>query len=131
MKKLHRLLERNYPRVHASLERHVVNDLSLVYIWRGSEDESQLPYCVTAHMDVVPTPNEDKWSVPPFSGDIKVPSTIHACIYMAHTYSCCCCCCLMPPVLTQDGFVWGRGAMDLKNMVLGWMEAIEDLLTEG
>lgn len=38
---------------------------------------------------------------------------------------------LVPPVLTQDGFVWGRGAMDLKNMVLGWMEAIEDLLTEG
>ena len=98
---LHAFLKQKYPLVHQRLERHVVNDLSLLYVWKGSEDASQLPYLVTAHLDVVPTPEAARWQHEPFSG------------------------------LVKDGEVWGRGAIDLKNLVIGWMEALEDLLQQG
>ena len=71
------------------------------YVWKGTEDATELPYLVTAHLDVVPTPEAKRWSVDPFAGTIK------------------------------DGVVWGRGAIDLKNLVVGWMEALEDMLKHG
>ena len=56
-----------------------------------------------AHMDVVPVDSttESSWKTPPFSGAV------------------------------DDGFVWGRGAMDDKASVLGILEAVELLLNEG
>ena len=99
--KLHGMMQDTYPLVHKHLERHVVNDLSLVYIWRGTEDETEMPYLVGAHQDVVPTPEAARWCADPFAGEIR------------------------------DGHVWGRGTIDLKNMVVGWMEALEDLLQHG
>lgn len=54
-----------------------------------------------AHQDVVPVPPEtvDRWTYPPFSGQF-------------------------------DGeFIWGRGASDCKNNLIGIMEAMETLLT--
>jgi carboxypeptidase PM20D1 len=56
-----------------------------------------------AHLDVVPveTGTEDQWTHPPFSGEIA------------------------------DGFIWGRGSMDIKEGVVGILEAVELLLKEG
>jgi carboxypeptidase PM20D1 len=48
---LHALLERSFPRVHASLRREVVNQLSLLYSWPGT-DPSQKPILLTDHFDV-------------------------------------------------------------------------------
>ncbi len=45
--------------------------------------------------------NEGSWSVPPFSGKI------------------------------EDGRVWGRGSIDDKNSIIGLMESVEKLLSEG
>lgn len=103
--KLHALLERLYPLAHAAMERRVVNRCSLVYKWpgRGSTDP---PYACYGHLDVVPPGNVDEWSRPPFSGDIAADR--HG-----------------------DRCVWGRGAIDDKNIVLGHFEAIEDLIGEG
>lgn len=64
---LHELLEESYPLVHEHLERYVVNKYSRIYHWKGS-DESQAPYMLYAHLDVVPTPEIKSWTHDPFEG---------------------------------------------------------------
>ncbi|EGG20948.1 peptidase M20 family protein [Cavenderia fasciculata] len=65
------------------------------------QDPTLKPIMFAAHMDVVPIVNEDKWSYPPFSGKVA------------------------------DGYVWGRGSMDDKLVVMALLEAIEDQLASG
>lgn len=99
---LHAYLAERYPRVHQSLRREAVAGLSLLYTWEGA-DPSLPPVILMAHQDVVPVArdNEQRWQHGPFAGVIA------------------------------DGYVWGRGALDDKLMVLGILEAVEALLTEG
>ncbi|HEX6904046.1 MAG TPA: M20 family peptidase [Thermoanaerobaculia bacterium] len=99
---LHRFLEQSFPRVHASLVREPVAGYSLLYTWKGT-DPRLPPILLMSHMDVVPVePGTEKdWTHPAFSGVI------------------------------QDGYIWGRGAMDDKSGVLGILEAIETLLAKG
>jgi carboxypeptidase PM20D1 len=101
-RKLHDYLARTYPRVHAQLRREVVNDLSLLYTWPGT-DAGAKPILLMAHQDVVPIEpaTASQWKVEPFAGVI------------------------------QDGVIWGRGAWDDKSNLLGHMEAIELLLAQG
>jgi carboxypeptidase PM20D1 len=102
--RLHQWFQKTYPNVHKHFERHVINDYSLLYIWRGTNDDD--PYMVYGHMDVVPILGQ-KWSIDnPFSGEIK-------------------------PDDTGIEHIWGRGAIDLKNICVGWMECFEDLLESG
>ena len=56
-----------------------------------------------SHLDVVPVESgtEANWTHPPFSGDLA------------------------------DGFIWGRGTLDVKSGVLGLLEAAERLLEDG
>ena len=54
-----------------------------------------------AHQDVVPADAANEWKHPPFSAT------------------------------EADGFVWGRGAQDNKSGVIGILEAVETLVTEG
>lgn len=89
-----------FPLVHRALDREVVNDLSLLYRWEGS-DPSLAPLLLLAHLDVVPpSPSGREWTHPPFEGSIA------------------------------EGYVWGRGAMDMKVAALGIMEAVERLLRD-
>ena len=83
------------------MKREIVNDYSLLYRWQGS-DPSLKPILLNAHTDVVPVePNtEADWTHSPFSGTIA------------------------------DGFIWGRGAMDMKASLMGILEAIEYLITQ-
>lgn len=99
---LHKMLERTYPRLHASLRRHTINNFSLVYTWPG-KDARLDPVLFLAHLDVVPVDPAglQEWERPPFSGDVV------------------------------DGYVWGRGALDIKSQVIALMEAVEGLLREG
>ena len=99
---LHKLIEENFPLVHKNLKRELVADWSLLYTWEGS-DKALAPILLTAHQDVVPIEpgTEQKWTHPPFSGAIT------------------------------DGFIWGRGTMDNKQMVMATLEGVERLLTEG
>ena len=105
--KLHAWFIKTYPLVHKHCTRHVVNDYSLVYEWTGEAGNQQQPYMVYGHMDVVPVLGQDWTQVDdPFSGEIK-------------------------PDASGKDHVWGRGAIDLKNICVGWMEAFEDLLESG
>jgi acetylornithine deacetylase/succinyl-diaminopimelate desuccinylase-like protein len=66
---LHSHLQSTYPLMHSKLERHVINDLSLAYVWWGSD--RTLPAAgFAAHLDVVPASAEE-WSVPPFEGRVS------------------------------------------------------------
>ncbi len=98
---LHAYLAAGFPNVHATLEREIVNDYSLLYRWQGS-DPSLKPILLNAHMDVAPVEpgTEARWTHPPFSGAIA------------------------------DGFIWGRGALDMKVSLTGILEAIEHLLAQ-
>jgi len=102
--KLHRLLAARFPLVHKHLTRTAINEHSLVFEWPGS-DPSQKPWLAYAHLDVVPEGNASQWTHAPFSGVVANDASGRPC-------------------------VWGRGAIDLKNLALGWMEVIEDLLRE-
>jgi carboxypeptidase PM20D1 len=101
-RKLHALLQERFPRVHASLQRELVNDFSLLYTWKGS-DPTAKPIAFIAHQDVVPIApgTESKWQSSPFSGEVK------------------------------DGYVWGRGAWDDKGNLVAQLEAVEMLLAAG
>jgi len=91
-----------YPRVHTHVERQRVNELSLLYHWQGSDPELE-PMLLLAHYDTVPVirGTEQQWTQPPYSGAIA------------------------------DGYVWGRGAIDDKSVIITQLETIEQLLTEG
>lgn len=99
---LHDYLQAKFPRVHQTLSREVVGELSLLYRWPGTDPEAR-PVLLIAHMDVVPVEpgTEDEWDYPPFSGAIA------------------------------DGAIWGRGTMDDKTGVIGLMMAAEQLLAAG
>jgi carboxypeptidase PM20D1 len=99
---LHSLLEQLYPRVHATLKREVVNGYSLLYTWPGARLELD-PVQLMAHQDVVPAEAEtlERWTHPPFDGVIA------------------------------NGCVWGRGSLDIKNQLIGILEAAEALLARG
>ncbi len=96
------LLAKNYPLVHQNLELELVNDYGLIYHFRGSNN-SLKPALLISHYDVVPVEKStlDQWEHPPFDGVIA------------------------------DGFVWGRGTMDMKFHLISSLEAVEMLLKNG
>ncbi len=100
-KNLDTLLQEAFPLIDSLLEREVVNDFSYIYKWSGRNTRLE-PILMLAHTDVVPVESSsvDKWTVPPFSGKI------------------------------QDGYLWGRGALDDKLEVFSMFEAVEMLLEE-
>ncbi len=101
-RELRRALETLYPRVHSTLQREIISDHSLLYIWKGSDLE-QPPVLFCAHLDVVPVDADtlDQWQHPPFAGEVA------------------------------DGYVWGRGALDDKSQVISLLESVEYLLKSG
>ena len=97
--KLHRLLEDSFPLTHAVLEREIVQKHSLLYRWT-SEGATRQPILIMSHLDVVPVDEdtESRWTHDPWSGEVA------------------------------EGFIWGRGALDVKSGVLSVLEAVEYLL---
>jgi len=100
--RFHAFLTESFPVLHKRLARETVNQHSLLYTWQGREPKLK-PILLMAHMDVVPidSASENSWTHAPFSGKI------------------------------EDGYIWGRGTMDDKASVLGILEAVEYLLSEG
>lgn len=100
--RFHKFLETEYPLIHKNLSKEVIGEASLIFRWKGT-NPSLDPMALLSHQDVVPIASgtEENWTHPAFSG-------------------------------FNDGeFIWGRGAMDMKNHLIGVMEAVETLLEEG
>ncbi len=98
----HAMLEKAYPLMHEKLEKQIISTRSLLYHWKSEHPEKE-PIALLSHQDVVPvTPGtENDWKYPAYSGEIA------------------------------EGFLWGRGAIDMKNHLIGVCEAVETLLEEG
>ena len=98
----HALLEERYPLIHEKLELKRFGRGSLMFRWQGS-DASLDPIALLSHQDVVPVSEgtEGDWEHPAFDG-------------------------------YDDGeYIWGRGALDMKNHLIAVMESVEALLAEG
>lgn len=91
-------LGEKYPSVHNNIERERIGQYSLLYKWKGNNTGLK-PAMMIGHYDVVPVKYGDDtlWQYPPFAGEV------------------------------EDGFVWGRGALDDKSGVMSIMEALESL----
>ncbi len=100
--KFHDYLEKAFPITHQNLKRYVINKHSLLYEWKGS-DESLQPAVYLAHIDVVPVEpgTEKEWSYEAFSGEVA------------------------------EGYIWGRGTMDVKSVLTALLETSEFLVKEG
>lgn len=100
--KFHKFLEERYPLVHKTMTKTKIADASLVFKWEGT-DPSLDAIALLSHQDVVPI-NEgtwDDWEHDPFEG-------------------------------YNDGeFIWGRGALDMKNHLIAVMESMEQLIADG
>lgn len=95
-------LERTYPRVFAELSPVDLGHGTLWFTLEGSNPDLA-PAVLIAHQDVVPVEpgTEAEWSYPAFNGVIA------------------------------DGYVWGRGAVDMKGHLVALMGAMESLLQDG
>ncbi len=95
-------LKERYPLIHEKLELIDVGKGPLLYKWKGS-DSTLDAIALLSHQDVVPISEGtyDDWQNPPFDG-------------------------------IDDGeYIWGRGALDMKNHLIAVMESVEALLEEG
>jgi carboxypeptidase PM20D1 len=94
-------MEQTYPNFHRVTTREIIGK-SLLFTWKGT-DPSLAPVLLMAHMDVVPVVpgSERQWQHDPFSGDIA------------------------------GGYVWGRGSIDDKGMLVCIFEAAERLAAAG
>lgn len=98
----HDFLKERYPLMHEKLELTVIARGSLVFRWKGTRSDLD-PIALLSHQDVVPISEGtlDDWKHDPFEG-------------------------------VDDGeFIWGRGALDMKNHLIGVLESVETLLSEG
>ena len=97
----HEYLKKTYPHIAACTEWEKVGYSLLIRI--PGSDPTLRPALFMAHQDVVPVvPGTEKdWLHDPFSGDLA------------------------------DGYIWGRGAMDIKEMLIAIMESAEYLLAHG
>lgn len=98
---LHDFLRSSYPHVMAAGHWEEIGHSMLITLPGG--DSRLRPALFMAHQDVVPVipGTEGKWLHPPFSGDVA------------------------------EGYIWGRGAMDIKQMLIGILESAEYLLSRG
>lgn len=95
-------LAERFPLAHSRLDPVDLGDGQLLFTWTGSDPDLQ-PVVLLAHQDVVPVEpgTEDQWTHPAFDGVIA------------------------------DGYVWGRGALDMKGHLITLMHAVERHLEEG
>lgn len=119
-------LQNSYPTVYQAMDTTTINKYGLVFHWKG-KDASKKPILFLSHYDVVPINNYDfanpmpypkplfdltgkeeqmtayqnAWSYPPFSGAVT------------------------------NGRIYGRGTLDMKSMLIGILEAAEQLIAKG
>ena len=61
-------LRHSFPLIHSRLEKTIINDHGLLFIWRGSASQPR-PLLLTGHYDTMPATDEG-WKYPPFSGTV-------------------------------------------------------------
>lgn len=108
---LSKWLESEYSKLYSKpLKHEYVNTHGHLYTWEGSNPKLK-PILLMAHTDTVPVlpATLESWTFEPWSGRIEVD--------------------VLPD--TPGKWIWGRGASDCKNQLLGTFNAVERLVTEG
>lgn len=107
--RFHEFVAATYPELYQPPFEAMTGDVfgdarnrSLLFHWPGSDAKLE-PILLMSHFDVVPIESETAtaWTHPPFSGDV------------------------------DDHYIWGRGALDVKDGVIGILEAVNHLLDKG
>ncbi|MDR0553948.1 MAG: M20/M25/M40 family metallo-hydrolase [Treponema sp.] len=105
LKQFQDYLEKTYPAFHRVAEQRVLSPYAVVYRWpsnAGTALEGGKNKPVLFLAHYDVVPAEQtKWTVPPFDGELR------------------------------DGYVYGRGALDMKNTLISLMDAAEELCTQG
>lgn len=98
---LHGLIRSSYPSLMSHASFELVGQSVLITL--PGTDPALEPALLIAHQDVVPVVagTEGQWEHGPFSGD------------------------------ADDEWIWGRGALDIKDMLVAELEAVEYLLSRG
>ena len=99
--RLHGLIRESYPHIMAAGTSETIGHSILITI--PGTDPDLRPVQLMAHQDVVPVVpgTEDDWTHDAFSGFV------------------------------DDTYVWGRGTLDIKEMLMGELEAVELVLARG
>ena len=100
--RLHAHMKASYPNIMRAGAFERLGHHAVLITIPGS-DETLRPCLYMSHQDVVPVVEgtEQDWTHPAFSGDVA------------------------------DGYIWGRGTIDIKEQVFGVLEAAEYLLAHG
>lgn len=98
-------LRQEFPTVFQHATHETVNVHSHLFTFGGNSTKA--PILFMSHEDVVPVLNETEgqWTHPPFSGFVSNES--------------------------EGAWIWGRGASDTKNTLIGQLSAVEQLIAEG
>ncbi|MCL2181429.1 MAG: M20/M25/M40 family metallo-hydrolase [Treponema sp.] len=94
-------LARSFPEFHKAAERWVLSPYSVIYHLPGTNPKSSKSTALFLAHYDVVPAETEKWSVDPFGAELK------------------------------DGFIYSRGSIDMKQMLIGIMEAAENLCTSG
>ncbi|MDR2740546.1 MAG: M20/M25/M40 family metallo-hydrolase [Treponema sp.] len=94
-------LAESYPAFHKTAERRVLSPYSLVYRWPGKEPGDAEEPVLILAHYDVVPTETEKWTVDPFGAELR------------------------------DGYVYGRGTLDMKGILTGIMEAAERLCAGG
>ncbi|WVQ72429.1 hypothetical protein IAR50_001981 [Cryptococcus sp. DSM 104548] len=103
-------IETEFPKLYENLKHESVNVHGHLFTWQGTNPALK-PILLMAHIDTVPVLPEtlDQWRYPPFEGSVTTNGTPD----------------------TPGMWIWGRGASDCKNSLLGIYGAVERLVSEG
>jgi carboxypeptidase PM20D1 len=96
------LLPELYPAVHATLERELVTEFSMLYRWKGRSDGPAA--VLMAHYDVV-SATADGWTHPPFAAELVGTGA--------------------------EQLIWGRGTLDDKASLVAVLEGVEAQILAG
>lgn len=100
--RFHKFLDETFPLITKTCEKEVIGKASLLYRWKGTNPDLD-PIALLCHQDVVPISEgtESDWTHDPWSG-------------------------------FNDGtYIWGRGALDMKDHLMFVMESVESLMKQG
>lgn len=119
-------LQEQYPEIYKTMDTITINQYGLVFRWKGKNPQAK-PILLLSHYDVVPVIGyehkeeaqdsvvfnikdnavepidsiQTSWKYPPFSGAVA------------------------------DGYIYGRGTLDMKAMLFSIMEAADSLIHQG
>ncbi|WWC88913.1 uncharacterized protein L201_003828 [Kwoniella dendrophila CBS 6074] len=105
-----KFLENQFPTIFKYLQHEMINTHSHLFTWKGSKPDLK-PVVFMAHIDTVPILPDtiSDWTFDPLSG--KIAADVRS--------------------DTPGTWIWGRGASDCKNSLMGIFGSIEKLIDEG